>query len=98
MANSVYDELRAKRGAQRAAMEAREEQRKFNRLTPAEQAKYAPRQGAQGQGAPPGRLAPLPPLLPAAVAPGRPRSGAPHEPPGRTGPREESSSTRAMSS
>jgi len=37
---AVYDELRAKREAQRAAMEAREEQRKFNRLTPAEQAKY----------------------------------------------------------
>ena len=37
---AVYDELPAKREAQRAAMEAREEQRKFNRLTPAEQAKY----------------------------------------------------------
>ena len=37
---AVYDELRAKREAQRAAMEAREEQRKFNRLTAQEQAKY----------------------------------------------------------
>ena len=37
---AVYEELRAKREAQRAAMEAREEQRKFNRLTAQEQAKY----------------------------------------------------------